>query len=261
MRPPVVEVIAGVAFDGMGPDAGPLMGAFWKERLRERFPVVQQQPPYSPPIEQFGAPQQMTHTLELSSEFPGARLLASTPDRQELVQLQPGWFACNWRKVQPTDDYDHWPARRASFDLWFSELSEYMASAGSALPKIKQCEVTYVNHIHPNRVWSDLADFGRVFSASLGTVSVGSLEQLTAQAQFRIHDDAGSPCGRLHVKILPAYGRDGRTPLYVFELTARGFTDGGVLPEDFLDRGRKAIVRAFLDLTTPEVQAEWKRGE
>jgi hypothetical protein len=52
-RPPVVEVVAGVAFEGLGPDAGPLLGAFWKECLRQQFPTLQQQPPYSPPDEQF----------------------------------------------------------------------------------------------------------------------------------------------------------------------------------------------------------------
>ena len=257
--PPVVEVVAGVAFEGMGPEAGALMAAFWKERLREQFPLVEEQPPYAPPIEQFGtAVQSSNFTFQLGTGFPGARLLASTADRQELIQLQPGWFACNWRKVQATDEYDHWPKRRAAFDKWFNELSDFLTSADAKPPKITQCEVTYVNHIYPGPVWSQHAHFERIFVSSFGKLGKGRLEQITAQAQFTIGDE-NQPSGRLHVKILPAYAKDGLTPLYVLELTARGIASSGRAPTDFLGLGRAAIDSLFLEITTSEMQAEWKR--
>lgn len=254
--PPVVEVIAGVALHGMGPQAAPLLAAFWKERLRDRFPIVEEQPAYSPPIEQFDAPVATTPSFEISSSFPGARLLVSEPARAELIQLQPGWFACNWRKVQPTAKYDHWPARQDAFNHWFGELLAYIADSGAPPPDVRQCEVTYVNHIYPNAVWATHADFAKVFTTTLASPSVGNLEQLTAQAQVALTGDDGLPKGRLHIKILPAFGRDGRTPLYVLELTARGASGSQT---DFFSQGREAIVRTFVDITTLEMQEQWKK--
>jgi hypothetical protein len=66
--------------------------------------------------------------------------------------------------------------------------------------------------------------------------------------------------GRLYAKIIPAFGPDGTTPLYVFELTARGEPQGdgteGALT--FLDLGRAAIDRTFLALTTRTMHEEWE---
>jgi uncharacterized protein (TIGR04255 family) len=259
--PPVVEVIAGVAFELPGSETGALLAAFWKERLREYFPRIEQQPPYIPPVEMFGGPSQTNlRGVEISSEFPAARLLASTPDRQELIQLQPGWFACNWRKVGSDDEYQHWPKRQESFNRWFTELSEYLVAAGAATPKVTQCEVTYVNHIISGGTWKGLDEFHRIFTASLGGTDRGDLEQITAQAQFLLSGDQG-PYGRLHMKILPAYARDGQTPLYVLELTARGMFDGTASNTDFLRVGREAVVRSFLQMTTPDMHAEWGMKE
>lgn len=257
--PPVVEVVAGVALEDVGAETGALMAAFWKERLRKKFPLLEQQPPYVPSLEQFGnAVQSPNLIFQLGAGFPGARLLASTTDRQELIQLQPGWFACNWRKVQASHEYDHWPKRRADFDKWFNELVNYLASVGARAPKVTQCEVTYINHIYPGAVWRQHSHFERIFASSLGQPGKSRLEQITAQAQFTI-GDVHQPAGRLHVKILPAYAKDGRTPLYVLELTARGTAPSGGPPTDFLNLGREAIVGMFLEITTPEMQAEWKR--
>jgi hypothetical protein len=45
--PPVVEVVVGVTFDGIGAETSALLSAFWKEYLRNEYPSLQQQPPYS----------------------------------------------------------------------------------------------------------------------------------------------------------------------------------------------------------------------
>lgn len=84
------------------------------------------------------------------------------------------------------------------------------------------------------------------------------LEQVSSQAQFILQNESG-PYGRLYVKVLPAYAPDGNTPIYVLELTARGSPQGdgihGALA--FLDLGRDAIVRAFIEMTTETMHQEW----
>ena len=257
--PPVVEVVAGVAFEDVDPTLGPLLAAFWKERLRDRFPRLQQQPPYFPPVEQFATGGvSPSFSLELGSAFPAARLWVSSNDGQELLQLQPAYFACNWRKVQPADEYDRWSKRRQAFERWFTMLSEFLAAEGSGHPKVTQCEVTYVNHIRAGKVWHRHSDFRDVFAGDWSLPGGYPLEQLSAQLQLLMTQD-DQPYGRLHVKVLPAFDRDGSTPLYVFELTARGepLGDGPVGGGAFLDRGREAIDRAFLAMTTQQMHAEW----
>ncbi len=256
--PPVVEVVAGVAFDGPGTEASALLSAFWKEHLRQRFPSLLQQPPYTPTDEQFPAGGRTISFSLTAGGLPTARLWAGTGDGQEALQLQPGWFACNWRKVQPDQEYDRWPARREAFRRYFSALSDYLAEEGVGQPKVRQCEVTYINHIAPSAAWSSHAEFSEIFKVSIPSDLPYLIEQTSFQTQFILEYD-NVPCGRLYAKVLPAFGPDGRSPLYVFELTARGAPQGDSIDGTlaFLNLGRKAIDLTFVALTTETMHEEW----
>ena len=258
--PPVVEVVAAVALDGMaGPEVAPLLGAYWRERLRSRFPRLEQQPPYSPTIEEFPRAGPFGQ-MQWNVGVPQTRLWAMTHDGTELLQLQPGWFACNWRKVQPRDQYDRWPARRDSFATWFGDLAEYMSREGLPELHIRQCEVTYINHVRPGQAWSDHGQLAHVLNLSLGAPAEYPLEQVSAEFQFVLKRDE-EPYGRLHVRVLPAYDQDRKTPLYVLELTARGAPLGQGLPGalSFMDAGRLAINTTFASMTTSTMHEEWGR--
>jgi uncharacterized protein (TIGR04255 family) len=256
--PPVVEVVAGVSLDGVTSEHAPLLNAFWAERLRKRFPRLEQQPPYSPPVEIFPSGGHKI-SFQLGVGSPPVRLWALTGDGQELLQLQPGWFACNWRKVQPHDEYDRWPQRSSSFEQWFRALSDYLISEGVGEPKITQCEVTYVNHIRAGDEWARHGQFQRVFDVRFGADLQLPLEEVTAQASFLLQAEGSEPTGRLHVKVFPAYDRDGVTPLYVLELLVRGRPASDDLNGalSFMDQGRRVIDDAFVALTTNEMHNRW----
>lgn len=262
--PPVVEVVAGVAFEGLGPEASPYLAAYWNQHLKDRFPRVEQQPPYQPPRETFGAEHGIQQVqFELMAGLPPSRLWASSVTSGELVQLQPGWFACNWRKTEPDAQYDHWQARREAVATEFAAFSEFVTGQGIGRPKVTQCEVTYVNHIQPNELWNSHAQAERIFPFVSPRTSEGRLEQLSTEIQVALLE-GGVQFGRLHIKILPAFAKDGRTPLYVFELTARGPVHaegiGAETATSFLDKGRNAIVRTFLQLTSEEMQLKaWRK--
>lgn len=253
-RPPVVEVVAGVALDGLGDDAAPLLSAYWATTLRSEFPNLQQQPPYSPPTEVFPTTVGPSGVEFSFGTAPVTRLWASRKDGEELLQLQPDWFACNWRKVQANSQYDRWPKRLASFRHWFQGLTDYLGTA----PIIRQCEVSYINHIRPGDSWHSHADFDKIFNVSLGPGAGYALEQMSAQVQFLLEED-GVALGRLYARVVPAFGRDGRTPMYVFELTARGAPEGEGLDgaTRFMERGREAIDKSFVALTTSTMHSEW----
>lgn len=257
-----MEVVAGVSFESKSELAGPLLAAFWKERLRANYPVLQMQPPYNMPREEFGdAPGLATFQIDFRGPQVEPRLWATTPDGDELIQLQKGWFACNWRKVQTDGQYDHWLSRRDAFERWYREINDYLVEELTMPISITQCELSYVNHITASDVWRSHAEWSKIFRASVGGNTRSPLEQVAAQAQFLIMDDDGTkPIGRLHARMTPAFDAE-RRPLYVFELTARGApypeSDQLVGALSFLDRGRESIVKTFMELTTDEMHQTW----
>lgn len=257
--PPVVEVVAGVTFDVVSAETDAVLGAFWKDRLREQFPHIQRQPPYQPAIEQFSTdflPSDPPAELSLSP-FPAARLWASATDEQELIQLQPGYFACNWRKLETGAEYDRWPNRRQAFQRWYNEFVSYLLESNIPEPDIRQCEVTYINHIAADDGSNHQQLFDRTFGVSFDHPTGYPFELAAIQAQFLV-GDAGNPNGRLYAKIMPAFSKKG-LPLYVFELTVRGIPKGPRLDDaiDFLDDGRDAINSAFVTMTSDQIHEEW----
>jgi uncharacterized protein (TIGR04255 family) len=127
--PPVVEVVAGVGFEESDVTLGPAVSAFWQSSLRQEFPRLEHQPPYVPPREQFeaaGVNRPPSVQVEFGPPIPYPRLWASTQDQQELVQLHPRYFACNWRHVQANDAYDNWSARRRRFAEMYERLTRFL---------------------------------------------------------------------------------------------------------------------------------------
>lgn len=261
-RPPIVEVVASTSFDRLPTQASAVFGAFWKEKLADSFPVIQEQPPHVPPIERFGmssfAPELR---LQLSQQFPSPRFWFLTDTGDELLQLQPDWLSCNWRKVQPDAKYSRWPSRREKFIEFYTLLDQYLIESGIGPLVAQQCEVTYINHIFPDKVWRDHGELHKILRIVNHTGSDTGLEpeQANVNFNFTMSNADGEHIGRLHLTAVPAYAEMNKQPVYRLELTARGAPLGpgldGVM--EFLDKGRETIVRTFAAVTTSEIQHEW----
>ena len=79
--------------------------------------------------------------------------------------------------------------------------------------------------------------------------------------RYVMRNEVDEPIGRLHVDLQPAWKKTDGSPILTMHLTARGAplaegTDGAFA---FLDLGRRWIVNAFEDLTTPDMQHVWER--
>jgi uncharacterized protein (TIGR04255 family) len=261
-QPPVVEVVASASFERLPGQATAQFGAFWASRLAAEFPIVQEQPPYIVPVERFGLSSFASEfAIRLGPQYPSPRLWFLNSSQDELRQLQPDWLSCNWRKVQPTAKYGRWPARRQAFVDFFRSLNSYLSEVGIGPLTPRQCEVTYVNHILPNRVWQEHRDLYKILRL-VNHVETGpdvSSEQAETRFHFAITDTEGKQIGRLHITADPGYVDMNKTPIYRLELTARGVPLGdgleGILA--FLDRGREVVVKTFAEVTTSEIQQEW----
>jgi uncharacterized protein (TIGR04255 family) len=260
-RPPVVEVVAGLSFSDAAPEFPVALAAFWKDRLREKFPVLQQQPPYSPPRESFQEIDTFAGiSFQLGGQFPTPRLWATTEDGSELIQMQAEWFARNWRKVKPDDEYDRWNSRREALAESYTELIEYLATADFANPAIGQCEVSYINHVDLTDLGLDHGSLARVVKIGETELDSFPVEQVTLELAFAIRDE--EPIGRLHFGVKPALNAAGK-PIYIIELTARSVPGHYDIDSalSFLDRGRDAINSAFVSLTTAEMHEKWGREQ
>lgn len=264
-RPPVAEVVAAVRFADMSFLSYFSLGSLWTEHYRDQFPLLETKAPYEVPGEGFAA---RSPTAQLALQFatvpPLPRLWLTDPSGDELLQLQRDWFASNWRKVQPSSQYDHWSKRRSAFEQHWSTLTTWLADHGDEV-RPTQCEVTYINHIYTDdSLWQSHSQADRVFTVGrLGRVgSELTLEQFTWQGSLLMPGLSG-PDGRVHVSIQPAQDAASGRPLVVLEITARCAVEGLGPPDvlETLDRERAAVVATFMSVTSVEAQEAWGRDD
>jgi hypothetical protein len=81
--------------------------------------------------------------------------------------------------------------------------------------------------------------------------------------RFVISNEAGKSVGRLHVAIQPALKKADNSPILTMNLTARGapLGEGVEGAFQFLELGRRWIVKGFVDLTTPDMWRAWERTD
>jgi uncharacterized protein (TIGR04255 family) len=190
------------------------------------------------------------------STAPLPRLWFHDKEGTQLVQVQNNWFARNWRKLQTSADYPRYPALRAAFENDLRHLAEYLKTKdlGDIIPT--QCEITYINHI-------PVADIPAVLNLvnDARNSSMPAAEATSLSTQFVIKAGNDS-VGRLHLQASTARSKTSLEPLVVLTLTARGRPLGegidGVL--GMLDLGREWCDRAFENVTRPDMQERWGKG-
>ena len=261
--PPVIEVALGVQFSPPIPFKAAHVGRLWAE-YADQFPRTEDQPPVTSVVE---VPEGQTAPLP-SFRFVGTpplpRCWFLNEAQTDLIQIQNDKFIRNWRKVTGQEDYPRYEYIRETFVRDYAVLERFVASEQLGELHPTQCEVTYVNHILPSEAWQRHGQLDRVLSLLRNDVRAEFLpeaEDVRCTIRYVIKDDSGAFLGRLNADAQPALMTGDRTPLLVLTLTARGRPDGegldGVLK--FLDRGRKWIVRGFVDLTTDQMQTIWER--
>jgi uncharacterized protein (TIGR04255 family) len=263
-RPPVNEVAVAVTYELPQRLTASDLSYFWRTILRDELPDLEEQPPYGMEREDLGPPAPTRINLELMSTPPAPRLWAKSADGTKLVQLQPGWFAFNWRdRPESPGPYPRWPAIEAEFLRHYRQLMAFLAAEGivSTAPEIVQCEVTYINNIASGGAWKDHGDLDKVLVV-LSTPREFLPRPETAQLAmaFRMEDRDGVETGRLHITAQPAFLRADNAPVLVLTLTARGAPpsrdENGAL--EFLRLGHEWVVRGFTAITTDEMHKEWR---
>ena len=108
--------------------------------------------------------------------------------------------------------------------------------------------------------WDTFADLPKVISFWKGLSSNGLLNS-PESASFGMSYSMGNPSERMRISLDHALRVQDGKDILQFSLVARMKPSSG-MPDDVmscLDRGREWIVRAFTDMTTPEMHVLWKR--
>lgn len=255
--PPVTEVVASVAFERKNLTTGHL-GKFWSERLSGDLPDLEEQPPYQPPLESQARPLPMSLQFELLDQGRSTRLWAKSEDGSRLVQMQPDWFAVNWRSALGADGpYPRWPSIESMFREYLLSLEEFSEAGGFGPIAARQCEVTYVNEIH--LAGGDLHSVLAVSGSS--PPALGPPETMSLGVTYPLSDSAGRWRGRLHVTAQPGVRRTDGVAVLVLNLTARlsPLTPGQTSTLEALRLGHVWVVNAFAAMTTTQMHEEWGR--
>lgn len=258
--PPVIETVLAVRYrDVPGLDA-PRLVKFWDECLAADLPTIEERPPYEAPVEQFGQESGTSPVaLRIGGSIPSPRFFCSSGN--DLIQLQQDWFAYNWRKTPENPDYTRYEKGRAKFERWMTDLSSFVQETFGAELVPTQCEVTYINHIAltaDDLAWGPFGAVLRDIQPRSGAF-LPLPETSRHVSAYVIPSDEGSPMGRLHVAVDRAWAGEERGPIVLLSLTARGAPRTSELSSvlEFLDLGRRWVVKGFVDMTTASFHQRW----
>ncbi len=256
-RPPIDEIAISLQFDPLPGFRAVHIGRFWT-RIRDRYPSTEDLGQL--PATSDGGPGPVPVPVQMIS-FGPAPVLPRTwffdDSRNRLIQLQPGRFVRNWRKLTDTDRYPGYSVLIDEFKLEWANFLSFLQEEGVGLPSVNLCELTYVDHIEP--VADDkLGELSSIFTfmqpAKAGSF-LASPEIFLWSAAYRV------PAGRLQIDMNPVLrARDMRRMLAV-NFTLRGQPPGKSDDHVFswFDRAHECVNKAFEEITEPRMHQVWGR--
>ncbi|MDP2645948.1 MAG: TIGR04255 family protein [Desulfobacterales bacterium] len=254
-KPPVIEVVCGIAFKKIAQFKAPHLGLFW-QKLRADYPTCQHAPPLGFPPD----PSEATDGFEL----PLPRIWFISEKKNGLIQLQNNRFFYNWRKLQADEPYPHYQVVIKNFKASLNMFQKFLnqEKLGSLYPT--ECELTYINDISKGEGWETISDIPDI----LPDISWRSKKSrflpeplhIGWQALFALPEDKG----RLHVKLDQVAHKIDKRPILRIEISAKGLGADRSQKAiwDWFEIAHKWIVCGFTDLTSSKIQnAIWERSD
>lgn len=249
-KPPVVETSLGFYFTPIPQWNVAHYGLVW-EKFRQDYP----NPEFKPPIGEMQL--SFTPTADFT-HFPLRAWFADNSSTQ-LVQIQNGAFLRNWRKTAGTPQYQHYEEVRPLLRHDWDRFQSFVGSNLKQNPNVSRCEISYFNHLVRGQEWTDFAELPKLFAPWRGTTEEGFLAKpvmISFTAIFAIPQQVTVQFG-----IQPGLRQVDGKEVIQFTVTAQSKpldqSNNGLFVS--LDQCHEAAVRGFLELTTEEMQARWKR--
>lgn len=262
-RPPVVETVFSIEFAPLPRWEVPFFGLYWST-IRERFPRCSTQPPLLSQVENLSdePPPHQPLAFMFSPTSPTVRCWFFNEPETELIQVQKDRFIYNWKRGTIHQDYPHYERIRPLLSREWNHFAEFLTNNELGQTEIRQCEVTYVNHIEMGIGWRDYGELNSVIAPWSGVKRESLLrspEDVEISARYRLPDGRG----RLYIRAQPAIRATDRKEILQLTLTARGrpisSESGRVF--DWFDVTQPSVVQSFVDFTSDEMHSLWGRTE
>lgn len=256
---PLNEAVLGVQFSAPSGYSQIRAGEVW-ELFKANYPHHEEHMPLAPVFEIFGGGHAVPQGNQL--EFLNGpfhdRYWFLTQDRDELIQFQQDRLLHNWRKVgDGSNGYPHFEAMIEKFTGELRKFEKYIEGLAPQTLQINQCEISYVNHIHPTAALPKASDWLKFLQFDGKENEVYGLNVLFRETISKGEEE---PLARLFCEVGEISHPDGRR-MITFSLTVRGAPKTASLESAvaFLEDGRNTIVRKFTELTTTSAHREWGR--
>ena len=259
--PPLVEVMFAVS---MRPFSMALadLASLATDSFGDRYTIHSDSPPAQMPKEIFDDEvEMMKPSLSLLTGTPPVRLLFQSQDREQVIQLQRDWFACNWQNLAGSVKYPHYNQIEKFFLESFDKFREFTKRRAAVEPSVTQCELTYINHILLKDVPGGYANMSKIVRlAGQASGFLPDPEDTQVMYRYRIINE-GEIRGRLYAHAFPAYRGEDREKIFQLNLIARGVpkTEDRSGMVEFFRLAHEWIVKGFASVTTKEAQTElWR---
>jgi uncharacterized protein (TIGR04255 family) len=161
-NPPVNEVVCGLTFKSIDKLLAPHVGVLWL-KYKDEYPACREVPPLAPTIERFDDSPPESPTVELHDVPPLPRIWFIHSNDNGVVQLQRDRFLHNWRKVRPDDEYPRYHSVKKMFQEKFAVFEAFLEEMQLGVVHVRQCEMTYINHIPKGEGWQSAEDVPALF--------------------------------------------------------------------------------------------------
>src|SRR5262249_37388739 len=138
--PPLDEVVIGVQFNPLPKFSSVYFGRFW-ERIRDRYPKTQDQPPIGRQQEfaELQPIQQRFMAVEAGAHL--ARCWFLDDSERRIVQLQPDRFLRNWRQLKGDEPYPRFANLIAEFKTEWIEFQKFAKAEALGDVVLNFCEL------------------------------------------------------------------------------------------------------------------------
>jgi uncharacterized protein (TIGR04255 family) len=261
-KPPVIEMVVGVEFADLGGLTIPHFGLFWAQ-IKDKYPncVVKEPAPSQIEIFDGQGKQEIKFNFPILGP-PQIRCWYSNEQRTWLLQLQQDRFIQNWRKTASDPSYSHYTNVRNRFEEEFQRFQEFVEKQQLGSLQIRQCEVSYVNHIELGKEPDgpfELAEISPYLSAQKQGDFLPTPDGVTLSASYVIPENRG----RLYIAAQTAFRHFDAKEILQMTVSARviPISQGHSEILDALDLGHEWAVRGFTDFTSDKMHKLWKRRQ
>lgn len=253
-KPPLTETVLGVEFDSLSEFKVPHFGLFLDE-IKDKYKSFTELPPIPSQIEIFEGDSIPIASLQIGYR-PEIRCLFLDSKQEWRLQLQDNRFLSNW--ARSASEYPSYSATQRRFESNWHKFLSFLAKNNISKPKVKQCEVTYVNHIEAKPDFVNLSDIFPCLSQNVEKENfLPSPEAVAMNAVYRIPDKLG----RLHISMQPVFRQAEAKEVLQLLLTARVIPKSSEKKDisEALNIGHEWVVRGFADFTSEKMHKIWER--